>query len=86
MPDVANFTEGDPCPIHGTDHKKTYTFGSSMSAETSVCVFKGCRCAVSVAHDPIGVLPATVRLHESYSDATGVGRIRAMDWAAKLRD
>ena len=28
------FDAGDPCPRHGTAHRKTYTFGSTLSAET----------------------------------------------------
>jgi hypothetical protein len=63
-----------------------YTFGSTMSAETEVYVFPCCYRAVSVAHDPIGVLPAVIRTHDNYSEAAGVGRIRVADWKVKLRD
>lgn len=82
---VLEFSEGDACPKHGTEHKKTYTFGSSMSAETDVCVFRGCRCAVAIQHDPIGVLPSVAKLCDSYDDAHGVGRLHAMMAAAKYR-
>ena len=75
----------DCCPVHGGEVKKTYTFGSTMSAETDVHVFHGCKCAVSESHDPVGTYPSVARYHESYSNASGVGRLRAMDAAAKYR-
>jgi hypothetical protein len=82
---TVDFVEGDTCPEHGTSHKKTYTFGSSMSAETNVCVFKGCRCAVAIQHDPVGTYPSVATLCDSYDSASGVGRLHAMQAAAKYR-
>ena len=79
------FYEGDACPVHGTEHKKTYHFGSTMSAETDVCVFRGCQCAVAIRHDPVGTLNSTPTYHTSYGAASGVGRLHAMDSAAKYR-
>ena len=75
---------GDPCPVHKTEFRKMYTFGSTMSAETEVCIFKGCKCAVSLAHHPAGC-ETVARYHTSFNSASGVGRLRAADWAAKLR-
>ena len=82
---VPNFHPGDRCPCHATPFKKIYTFGSSMTAETEVTVFRGCRCAVAVRHDPIGVLRSTATLCASYSEASGVGRLHAMEAAARYR-
>jgi hypothetical protein len=79
------FFEGDCCPVHENAHKKTYHFGSSMSAETDVCVFRGCGCAVAIRHDPIGTLKSTATYHETYGNASGVGRLHAMEAAAKYR-
>ncbi len=76
---------GGPCPVHDTPHRKIYTFGSSMSGETEVCTFRGCRCAVSIKHDPIGTYPASVMYHTSYGSASGRGRLHAMEMAAKYR-
>ena len=86
---IENFTEidheeGDPCPVHGTSHRKIYTFGSTMSGETEVCTFSGCGCAVSVKHDPCG-FGASVMYHDNYNAASGRGRLHAMDCAAKYR-
>jgi len=65
----------DCCPVHGCECKKEYTFGSSMSAETTVAVFSGCQCAVAVRHDPIGTLDSVVSYHTSYRNASGVGAL-----------
>jgi len=75
----------DCCPVHGGKIKKTYTFGSTMSAETDVHVFCGCGCAVAERHDPIGILQSAVSYHTSYSNASGVGKLHAMLAAAKYR-
>jgi Zn-dependent M28 family amino/carboxypeptidase len=82
---VNEYSEGDNCPVHDTACKKTYTFGSTMSAETDVCVFHGCRCAVAVRHDPIGILPGVATWHPTYNDATGVGRLHSAMASAKYR-
>lgn len=83
--ETIEFTEGDVCPNHGNAHKKTYTFGSSMSGETDVCVFRGCRCAVAICHDPVGTYQASAHYHGSYESAAGQGRLYAMLCAAKYR-
>lgn len=83
--ELQSFDEGDACPVHNNEHRKVYTFGSSMSAETDVCVFHGCKCAVSIARDPIGILPAVVRYHDTFAEASGVGKLRAESAAAKYR-
>ncbi len=75
---------GDPCPVHKTEFRKMYTFGSTMSAETEVCTFKGCRCAVLLAHHPAGC-ETVARYHTVFNSASGVGRLRAEDWKTKLR-
>ena len=77
------YYEGDPCPVHGTPSRKLYTFGSSMSCETDVCTFRGCACAVSISHDPVGVLDSVIKYHSSYRSAAGTGRLRSEDWKAK---
>ncbi len=82
---LPEFSEGCDCPKHGTAHKKTYTFGSTMSAETSVCVFYGCKCAVAVRHDPVGTYDSSATYHTSYDNATGVGRLHAAMASAKYR-
>ena len=83
---IKEFDEGDVCPNHvNSHHKKTYEFGSTMSAQTDVCVFDRCKCAVSISRDPIGILPSVARYHTSYNNASGVGRLRALDAAAKYR-
>jgi hypothetical protein len=73
------------CPVHGTAHRKTYTYGSTMSAETDVVTFVGCGCAVSISHDPVGTYPSLARYHKTFAGAAGLGRLRAMDAAAKYR-
>lgn len=82
---VDGWYEGDECPVHGTEHRKTYTFGSTMSAETSVCTFTGCRCAMAVSHDPVGTYPSVAKYHDSYAGATGQGKLHAAMAAAKYR-
>ncbi len=82
---VEYFYVGDACPVHGTKHKKRYTFGSTMTAETEVCVFKGCQCAVSVSHDPCGTYPSVAKYNDSFANASGRGRLNAMMWADKFR-
>ena len=77
--------ETDPCPVHGGNLRKIYTYGSTMSGETDVCTFIGCRCAVSIKHDPVGTYPASVMYHDSFSAAEGRGRLHAMECAAKYR-
>ena len=80
------FDIGDDCPVHGTTFKKSYTFGSTMTAETEVCTFAGCRCAVAISHDPVGTYPGVAKYCESYGSAAGRGTLNAKLWAAKLRD
>lgn len=76
----------ETCPAHNdSHHKKTYTFGSTMSAETEVHVFRSCRCAVAVAHDPVGTYDARVTYHTSFNSASGTGRLRSAMAAAKYR-
>jgi len=75
----------DCCPVHGGGIKKTYTFGSTMSAETDVSVFRGCQCAVAVRHDPIGILRSAASYHKSFNSASGVGKLHAAMAAAKYR-
>lgn len=83
---LTNYCEGESlCPVHQTSHRKTYTFGSTLSAETDVVTFRGCKCAVAIAHDPVGTYPSRVTYHTSYESAAGLGRLRAMDAAAKYR-
>ena len=78
-----NYEPGRSCPAHGKPFRKLYTFGSSMSAETEVYTFHGCPCAVSVKHDPVGILRASVMYHRTYAGAAGRGRLHAMDAAAR---
>ncbi|MGA2068323.1 MAG: hypothetical protein ABSG86_25345 [Thermoguttaceae bacterium] len=73
------------CPVHGGAFRKIYTYGSTMSAETDVVAFRGCGCAVSIAHDPVGTYPSVARYHRAFAGAAGLGRLRAMDAAAKYR-
>ena len=75
--------DGDPCPVHNTPHRKIYTFGSTMSADTDVCTFRGCDCAVSIKHDPLGFYPPAIAYHTSYDHAAGRGRLHAMQAAVK---
>jgi hypothetical protein len=82
---VEEFSEGDACPVHGTKHRKTYTFGSTMSAETEACTFTGCRCTVAIKHDPCGCLPSEAVYCEDFDTARGIGKLRAMDAAIKYR-
>lgn len=74
------------CPVHKTAIRKVYTFGSRRSAETEVCVFKGCKCAVAIWHDPIGGILTKATYHTTFASAGGVGKLRASDWAVKLKD
>lgn len=78
------FVDGDDCPKHGTPHRKVYTYGSTMSGETEVCTFRGCGCAVSISHDPVGG-PSSAQYHETFDHAAGRGRLHAMMMAAKYR-
>lgn len=81
-----DYEEGDCCPNHAqSEFKKMYTFGSSMSAETEVIVFKACKCAVAICHDPVGTYDSRVIYFTSYDNAHGVGKLRAMDAKAKYR-
>lgn len=80
----SDFEAGDACPVHGTPHRKVYTFGSSMSTETEVCTFKGCRCAVAVRHDCCGVLQFDPIYCTSYESAAGVGILRREDTKARF--
>ncbi len=84
QPELAGFADGDPCPVHGTAFRKLYTFGSSMTAETDVCTFHGCRCAVAIPHDPVGTLHLSAVYCRTYDAAAGIGRMRAMDWSARM--
>lgn len=87
MSNPCQFDEsGNHCPRHPRSAvKKTYTFGSSMSAETEVVVFDRCRCAVAIRHDPIGQYPASATIHDSYGDATGYAVLHRDMAAAKYR-
>lgn len=77
--------DDETCPRHGGPVRKCYTFGSTMSAETDVYTFHGCRCAVSVQHDPVGTYAPSVYIHDSYRDAAGTGTLASMMAAAKYR-
>lgn len=68
--------DGDACPKHQTPMRKIYTFGSCMTHETEVAVFSGCKCAVSVGHDPIGINDAIVLRHDDYESAAGLATLR----------
>lgn len=81
---IQNFDDGDNCPVHDTPHRNTYTYGSTMSGETDVCIFKGCRCAVSIKHDPAGG-DSSAMYHTRYTYASGRGLLHAMECAAKYR-
>ena len=83
--DTIDWAEGDTCPVHDTPHKKTYTFGSTMSAETDVCTFRGCRCAVAIKHDPVGTYQAVATYCIDYDTASSIGRLHAMQAAVKYR-
>ena len=90
MPNLDNHSAvehdlGDPCPAHNTPHRKIYTYGSTLSAETEVCTFRGCKCAVSVRHDPVGTYPAAANYHTTFGAAEGQGRLHAALATAKYR-
>lgn len=82
---VDGYGDGDACPRHDSESKKTYTFGSTMSAETTVTVFHGCKCAVAVRHDPVGTYQSVASYHTNYNDATGVAHLHAQGASAKYR-
>ena len=82
--ELQDFDAGDDCPAHRTPHRKIYTFGSTMSGETEVCTFKGCKCAVSIKHHPAG-FDSSAMYHDNFNDASGRGRLHAMECAAKYR-
>lgn len=82
---IPGWFSDDGCPEHGCPAKKTYTLGSTMSAETDVTVFNGCWCAVAVRHDPVGTYPSEASYYVSYNEAAGVGRFHAAMAAAKYR-
>lgn len=81
---LEDFDDGDPCPVHGSPHRKIYMFGSTMSGETEVCTFRGCKCAVSIKHSPAG-FGSSAMYHTSYDEAAGRGKLHAMEMAAKYR-
>lgn len=83
--DLIDHEDGDPCPVHDTPHRKIYTYGSTMSGETDVCTFRGCGCAVSIKHDPMGTYPPSIAYHTTFAVASGRGRLHAMRMAAKYR-
>lgn len=73
---LQDYEDGDPCPQHGTAHRKGYTFGGYGDAE--VHVFNGCGCAVCVNEASLlcGVpLGGEITLHDSYSAAEGRARL-----------
>ncbi len=82
---IDSHEEGDPCPVHNKPHRKIYTFGSTMTGETDVCTFRGCGCAVSIKHDPVGTYPASIMYHDHFGSASGRGRLHAQLCAAKYR-
>ena len=64
------------CPVHGSAHKKTYTFGMYEDAE--IHVFRGCPCAVCV--NVASLLCGVPRgdeftYHTSYASASGRARL-----------
>ena len=56
-----------------------------MSAETDVCTFRGCRCAVAIKHDPVGTYQSVAVYCIDYDTASGIGRLHSMQAAAKYR-
>jgi hypothetical protein len=76
---------GDTCPVHGSAYKKTYMFGSTMSAETEVSIFDGCKCAIAERHDPVGTYVSKITYHSSYNAAYGVAKLHAEMAKAKYR-
>jgi len=70
---LADYDEGDRCPVHGCPVKKIYDFGMYRYAE--VAVFKGCRCAVATRHDPVGILDSAVTYHTHWGSAEGQARL-----------
>ena len=85
MTKLDDFDPGDPCPVHDTDHRKIYVFGSTMTGETEVCTFRGCRCAVSVTHDPVGTYHSAAMYHTRFSEAEGRGCLHRDLCAVKYR-
>lgn len=80
---LSHHEPGSPCPQHNTPHREIYDFGSTMSGQTEVCTFRGCKCAVSIKHDPVGTYPASAMYHTSYNSASGRARLHAQMMAAK---
>lgn len=69
--ELHDFDLGDECPVHGTKYRKIYTYGSTMTGETEVSTFIGCKCAVSVIHDPVGTCDSAARYHTTFGEASG---------------
>lgn len=81
---VEDYVDGDPCPVHETPFRKAYTYGSTMTAETEVCVFRGCGCAIRISHDS-RAFQAVPKYHGNFDEAAGNGRLNAMIGAAMYR-
>ena len=62
---VESYSES--CPEHGGDLKKDYGFGHRNS-DAEVHVFHGCKCAVGMRHDPVG-LSSIIRYFRNYDGA-----------------
>lgn len=73
----------ETCPAHGTPRARTYSFGNRQLPESEVVTFKGCACALRLAHDPAGCLPTVTTLHQSYASAAGASRLHTAIWRAK---
>lgn len=80
----SDFIDGDKCPVHGTPHRKVYTFGSGMTTETDVCTFRGCKCAVVLRHDCCGVLQFDPIYCTDFDTASGYGVLRREDARARF--
>ena len=82
-PETVTFEESAGCPRHGNRVRKCYTFGMYGYAE--VWTFRGCRCAVAVRKDPVGILNPTATLHADYPAASGVAEMHKQMMNAKYR-
>jgi hypothetical protein len=81
---VEDYVDGDPCPVHETPFRKAYVYGSKMTIETEVCVFRGCGCAIRISENP-GAFQSVPKYHGNFDGAAGEGRFHAMQGAVKFR-
>ena len=80
---LENYYPGDNCPKHGSKFRKIYTYGSSMTGESEVTTYHGCKCAICTKHDPVGTYPAVSELFTTYSEAASQATFFKMRCAAK---